>query len=241
MLGIMTAIPIHAAKLVVRPVAEFPGYAASIDGRVFSLPRTVPNGRGHRRVPPRELPRRRHGTRAVVSVGRGMNVGAAVLRAFVGPPPLGHVCCHNNGDADDNRLSNVRWDTVHENAADLDRHGVRPRGDRHWSRLHPERVVRGDRHWSRLHPERRAVGKRNGAHTHPERRPRGERSGAHTRPERRPRGERNGSAKLTAEIVVEARRRNESGETAAALAREFGVSPAGMSFALTRRTWKHLP
>lgn len=47
-----------------------------------------------------------------------------VLETFVGPRPEGMYACRNNGDALDNRLSNLRWDTPRENALDTVRHGM---------------------------------------------------------------------------------------------------------------------
>lgn len=54
------------------------------------------------------------------------------------------------------------------------------------------------------------------------------------------RGERSGMAKLTEVIVSECRRRNAGGETAAALAAEFGISDGTMSRALRGETWTHV-
>lgn len=48
-----------------------------------------------------------------------------VLRAFVGPPPAKHECCHNNGNPQDNRLENLRWGTRSENNIDAVKHGAR--------------------------------------------------------------------------------------------------------------------
>jgi len=57
-----------------------------------------------------------------------------VMLAFEGPPPPGKVVCHNNGDATDNRLSNLRYDTQRENVIDVFRLG------RAWKKLTAEDV-----------------------------------------------------------------------------------------------------
>jgi hypothetical protein len=46
-----------------------------------------------------------------------------VLEAFVGPPPVGLVGCHNNGSPTDNRVENLRWDTLKANSQDMVKHG----------------------------------------------------------------------------------------------------------------------
>jgi hypothetical protein len=53
-----------------------------------------------------------------------------VLEAFVGSPPEGMVCCHNNGVPSDNRLENLRWDTPISNAQDALRHGANHQASR---------------------------------------------------------------------------------------------------------------
>lgn len=58
--------------------------------------------------------------------------------------------------------------------------------------------------------------------------------------ENRVRGVRHHCARLTGELVLEARRRNADGETGAFLAREMGVSKSSMHAVLTRVTWTHL-
>jgi len=45
-------------------------------------------------------------------------VHTLVLTAFVGPRPNGMVACHWNDKRFDNRLSNLRWDTMKNNQAD---------------------------------------------------------------------------------------------------------------------------
>jgi hypothetical protein len=58
--------------------------------------------------------------------GRAANgmVHVLVLEAFVGPRPTGFHACHNNGNSSDNRLINLRWDTVSANQADKKTHGT---------------------------------------------------------------------------------------------------------------------
>lgn len=56
-----------------------------------------------------------------------------------------------------------------------------------------------------------------------------------------PTGERHSKAKLTAEKVLEIRRRLAEGEQQNVLALEFGVRPQTVASILYRRHWKHLP
>ena len=115
-----------------RPVVGYEGfYEVSDHGRVRSLDRMVtrqatgvrlfrrgmmlrgtPNGSGHLKV---DL--RRDGERSSRFVHR------LVLEAFVGPCPDGSQCCHWNDVPDDNRLSNLRWDTPSQNLYDCVRNG----------------------------------------------------------------------------------------------------------------------
>lgn len=83
-------------------------------------------------------------------------------------------------------------------------------GDANPSRLHPERLARGDRSGARLHPETHA------------------------------RGEAAGGARLTAQQVLDIRRRNRDGERQVDLAKEYGVRQTNISAIVTRATWKHL-
>lgn len=103
-----------------------------------------------------------------------------------------------------------------ENVADMVRKGrhrngcLLTRGDRHWSRLHPERTTRGDRHWSRLHPERVA------------------------------RGERQPLAKLTAADVVEIRRLVEEGRQQSLVASLYGITQQAVYLVVLRKNWRHI-
>lgn len=53
-----------------------------------------------------------------------------VLESFVGPRPDGHEACHDNGDRSDNRLENLRWDTISENRLDIGRMGRHNEGSK---------------------------------------------------------------------------------------------------------------
>lgn len=57
-------------------------------------------------------------------------IHSMVLEAFVGQRPEAHHACHNNGDMLDNRLENLRWDTVSGNMKDKEKHGTRQHGER---------------------------------------------------------------------------------------------------------------
>ena len=54
----------------------------------------------------------------------GRSVHRLVLEAFVGPCPDNMVACHDNGDPADNRLQNLRWDTLSANELDKVTHGT---------------------------------------------------------------------------------------------------------------------
>lgn len=57
--------------------------------------------------------------------GKTKFIHRLVLEVFCGPPhSTSHQACHNNGLRDDNRLTNLRWGTAKENAADREIHGT---------------------------------------------------------------------------------------------------------------------
>lgn len=47
-----------------------------------------------------------------------------VLRAFVGPAPVGAEGCHRNGDPSNNSVANLRWGTRSTNVLDSVEHGT---------------------------------------------------------------------------------------------------------------------
>ncbi len=120
-----------------REVSGFPDYEVSSFGRVWSKPRThvrtdYRNGKDVTvRVGGRMLgasARYRKGRITLMTValkpGGNMLLHHVVLNAFVGLCPQGMEACHNDGNAANNRLSNLRWDTHLENVHDSIRHGT---------------------------------------------------------------------------------------------------------------------
>lgn len=136
----LDAFPSRA--LVAERWAPIPGweglYEVSDHGRVRSLPRVVKSNdaggtrwwNGRVRKPTLY----NNGYYYVALTGRGRRerfaIHRLVLLAFAGPCPPSHEALHGDGDRGNNRLSNLRWGTSKENAADRDRHGTaryRPR------------------------------------------------------------------------------------------------------------------
>ena len=103
------------------------------------------------------------------------------------------------------------------------------------------RLATGDRHGSRLHPERRAYGDRNGSRLYPERLAWGDRNWMRLYPERRLRGEKNGSAKLTTSDILNIRSAYASGEGShRELAARFGVAHTHIGYIIRREAWNHI-
>src|SRR5208282_3158401 len=106
-------------------IAGYENYEASDQGRVRSVPHV--DRRGHRckgqilkamgkpcQVQP--LIRGRMVTRTV---------GSLILRAFVGPPPHGHLARHLDADYWNNRLENLAWGSYKQHLEDSIRNGKR--------------------------------------------------------------------------------------------------------------------
>jgi len=73
-----------------------------------------------------------NGKRMVVNLCQGgvirsRKVHHLVLEAFVGLRPQGTECCHGDGNYQNNRLTNLRWDTPLSNCLDAIEHGTRVR------------------------------------------------------------------------------------------------------------------
>lgn len=116
-----------------KPIPGYVGYEASDHGRVRS------SRRGDHYLTPRRILRpgvsktKGAPTALVVSLmapdgrPRTRRVHQLVMEAFVGPRPDGLVTCHWDGDFRNNRLDNLRYDTLSSNTLDSVRHGTHPR------------------------------------------------------------------------------------------------------------------
>lgn len=99
-------------------------YEVSDQGKVKALRRTTRNGRVRsERV---LIPGYTQGGYAKVDLSRDNEsstrmIHRLMLEAFVGPANGLHAC-HGNGIRNDNRLANLRWGTVSDNAIDRNEH-----------------------------------------------------------------------------------------------------------------------
>lgn len=65
----------------------------------------------------------------------------AMLLTFCGPAQPGMCACHNDGNKDNNHISNLRWDTRAGNEADKVSHGTSNRGDRNGMAKYSDSLV----------------------------------------------------------------------------------------------------
>ncbi|MGP5931644.1 NUMOD4 motif-containing HNH endonuclease [Corynebacterium glyciniphilum] len=118
-----------------RPIPGYEGrYEASSTGRIRSVTRRMTFSNGHQRLhrgrvlkacTSRDDPHLRIPLRDGAKK-RTYFVHSLICATFLGPRPDGADVCHNNGDATDNRVENIRYDTRASNIADAVRHGT------HW-------------------------------------------------------------------------------------------------------------
>lgn len=149
---------------------------------------------------------------------------ALVCAAFNGPKPSPEMhCAHRDGCKLNNTPSNLYWATPLENAADRERHGKThrgprspdaiarlPRGDTHWARINPERVVKGESHYARKDPSKV------------------------------PKGSARHNAKLDEHAVRDIRNTPRTFGSGRALSEKYGVTMALISAIRNRRAWSYL-
>lgn len=87
-------------------------------------------------------------------------VHRAVAEAFIGPCPKGVQVNHKDGIKTNNHKSNLEYMTISENQKHALMMGLsklpseRSRGNKHWTRLYPDKVKRGAENGAALHPEK---------------------------------------------------------------------------------------
>jgi hypothetical protein len=111
-------------------IPEFDGFYATSDGRIGSEWRPTRTG-SRRGFPIRELGQRPNlsGYMTVKIMGKAVTVHRLVTRAFLGKRPTGLEVCHNDGNKQNNHISNLRYDTKASNELDKVRHGRSTRGE----------------------------------------------------------------------------------------------------------------
>lgn len=122
-----------------RSIKDFPGHRVGSDGSIWSClvrrfgQRAVVGTDWRKLIPAKVrgypcICLARDGKRPMFKIHR------LVLEAFAGPCPEGFQGCHNNGQKDDNRIENLRWDTPKANQYDRRAHGTHREGENHPSR-----------------------------------------------------------------------------------------------------------
>ena len=110
-----------------KEIPEYVGYIAGTDGSIWSCYSKSINGIGewHKMIP---CPKPDDGKlQVVLHIANNKFTEAVhrlVLKTFIGPRPVGMEGCHNNGNGQDNRLKNLRYDTKKANGIDKRIHGV---------------------------------------------------------------------------------------------------------------------
>lgn len=110
-------------KLLWKDVVGYEGlYLVSNHGMIRSLARTTTSGGIIKQIKQSSG----HSFVGLSKDGKEKHhlISRLVLQAFVGPCPNNMECCHNDGNPDNDHVSNLRWDTHKNNMADMKIHGT---------------------------------------------------------------------------------------------------------------------
>lgn len=113
-------------------------YEVSEFGHVRRAKNIIHHRVGHRKKPAQLLaPHGKYGTYGLMSDKGKITIwrtNRLVLMVFVGPPPTAkHQAAHWDDNKSNNHISNLRWATALENAADKKRNGLTSLGERNGS------------------------------------------------------------------------------------------------------------
>lgn len=114
-----------------KEIPGFEGYYEVSDlGRVRSMDREVKCGYGRIRVsigkilkPGTDVHGRLFVNLSKENKAKPIKIHRLVALAFIGERPTGYQVCHINGNSNDNRLINLKYDTRSENMNDMYRYG----------------------------------------------------------------------------------------------------------------------
>ncbi len=126
-----------------KPVVGFPDYLVSDYGRIRSItPRKGANANVNGGLLRGTVKRGKKRPVCVVVAMRQdrkthhRRIHRLVLEAFRGLCPEGMEGCHNDGDATNNHIENLRWDTHGANLDDCIRHGTKVNPPVHFGEAH---------------------------------------------------------------------------------------------------------
>lgn len=147
---------------------------------------------------------------------KNVYVHRAVMKSFVGEPEKGLVVNHLDGNKLNNNIENLEYVTMKENSQHAMENGLNEL---------PTKRATGEKHWTRLYPEKLTRGEDNGAVKHPEKIWRGSQCK---------------SSKLTEDNVREIKKLYKEGNTETELSNKFGVSRRNINNIINERTWRHV-
>lgn len=230
------------------PVPGYEGkYEVSDLGRVRSLPRRCAMKGGFTRSVPGKMLTQSSLTGGYLGVcltkdGRSTtkSVHPLVLQAFVGPRPgkgREYDACHNNGDKEDNRLANLRWDTKKGNSRDRRAHGTMFQGESSpRTGLSDSQVVELRRRAANGEFIRELAAEAGLTRSGMRKVVSGE-TFSHLPVLPRPR---HGNARLNVDDVYEIRQRADAGQPVRSIADAIGVSVRTVYRVIRRESWTHV-
>lgn len=125
-------------------IPEFPGYYISKNGQVYSV-----SNKRHKEGIFLSHTKLKSGHLKIALCKNGEHyqkyIHRLVLETFTGQCPPGMEACHNNGNPQDNKLDNLRWDTPKNNTKDSiiqGTHSSLRRGEKHNSTKLTEKDVK---------------------------------------------------------------------------------------------------